>query len=229
MKADLHVIEIKASDLVWGFDDEPPAFSVVNGCYTSSERVDPRPAYAHSLELVESELRRTAALFPLPFAVYVYASHFEGLGRTNAHASPGYNYQGEAENGEYPILTGTIVLSGKRIPIHPAMTRYLVSHEYGHLVEYHLKRRGLLDLDEYSELRGIPREQPAYAAGNWHLSRGEIFANDFRVIICGREAEFWPHEVAFPLEMPALGEWWRERTEAARAAIVAETRMEEAA
>lgn len=207
---ELHVIEITARDLVWGFDDQPPAFAVVEGTYTSSERVDPRPAYAHPAGLVETELRRTAALFPLPFAVHVYVSHYEGLGRTNAHASPGYDYNAEPVNGEYPISTGTIVLSGKRIPIHPAMTRYLVAHEYGHLVEYHLKRAALLDLDVYSELRGIPAEQPPYGAGNWHLSRGEIFANDFRVLVAGREAEFWPHDVAFPADVPALVEWWDE-------------------
>lgn len=206
----LNVIEIKDADLVWAFDgSDQPAYSIKDGTYTRSEKVDPFPAYAHDAALVRAELERTALLFPLPCDVYVYVAAFEGLGRTNAHASPGYDYQGEQVNGEYPISTGTIVLSGKRIPLHPAMTRYLVSHEYGHLVEYTLKRARLLDMDEYCDLRGMPREQPAYGGRNWHISRGEVFANDFRILVAGREAEFWPHPFPRPEAVPALCAWWR--------------------
>lgn len=206
--SDLHVHEVIDRDLCWPFNGAGPAFPVIDGSYTRSEKVDPFPCYAHSAGLVRAELGRAASLFPLPFAVHVYVSHFETEGRTNAHASPGYDYQAEMVNGEYPIGTGTIVLSGKRIPLHPAMTRYLVSHEYGHLVEYYLKRKGLLDLDEYSRLRGIPAEQPAYGGRTWHLTRGEIFANDFRIVVCSREPEFWPHEVPHPTDLRQLVEWW---------------------
>ena len=207
---DLHVIEIRDADLCWPFNENGPAFSAVDGNYTRSEKVDPFPAYAHPVELVRGELGRTAGLFPLDMDVYVYVSHFEDVARTNAHASPGYDYNAECgDDGKYPMSTGTIVLSGKRIPLHPAMTRYLVSHEYGHLVEYRLTKAGLLDMDSYCELRGIPKEQPPYGGRNWHLTRGEIFANDFRVLVAGREKEFWPHEVARPEALPELRKWWK--------------------
>ena len=39
-----------------------------------------------------------------------------------------------------PTPIGLICLAGKRIPPHPAMTRYLMGHEYGHGVFYHLAR-----------------------------------------------------------------------------------------
>lgn len=216
-----HVIEITERDLVWGFGPQPPSFSYVEGNYTRAEQVDPFPCYAHDLGLVRSEAERLATLFPLPCEVYVYVSHLEGLGRTNAHAGPGYDYNAEQdERGKYPMSTGTIVLSGKRIPLHPAMTRYLVAHEYGHIVEYSLAHAGLLDMDEYCDLRGLAREQRPYGGRTWHLSRGEVFANDFRILVAGREPEFWPHEAAFPAEAPALVEWWREAAERARAVAI---------
>lgn len=205
----LNVIPINDGDLRWGFTDAMPSFSVKAGSYTHSERVDPFPCYAHDRALVESELNRTAGLFPLPFPVYLYVSAFECEGRTNAHASTGYDYDAKQVDGEYPTGNGTIVFSGKRIPITPAMTRYLVSHEYGHLVEEALKKAKRLDIDEYAKMRGCePRGTDFYGGRTWHKAFGEIFANDFRIIICDREPEFWPHPVSHPNADKTLIEWW---------------------
>lgn len=162
--------------------------------------------------LVQSEAGRTAGLFPLGIDVYVYVAAFEKEGRTNAHAYTGINYDATDEeriNGKYPISTGTIVISGKRIPIMPSMTRYLVSHEYGHLVEARLVEAGRLDVEEYAKKRGCePRGTEFYGGRTWHKAFGEIFANDFRIIICDREPEFWPHPVPHPNSDRALIEWW---------------------
>ena len=205
----LQVIPINDGDLRWGFTDAIPSFSVKDGKYNHSERGVPFPCYAHDLTLVESELKRTASVFALPFPVYLYVSAFECEGRTNAHASTGYDYDAKQVDGEYPIGNGTIVFSGKRIPIMPAMTRYLVSHEYGHLVEEAVKKAKRLDVEEYAKMRGCePRGAQFYGGRTWHKSFGEIFANDFRIIVCDREPEFWPHSVPHPNSDKTLIEWW---------------------
>ena len=209
----LQVIPINDSDLSWGFTDTMPSFSVKSGRYGRREKVDPFPCYAHDLTLVQSEAERTASLFPVPFAVQVYVSSFEMEGRTNAHAYTefDYDYDGKKVNGEYPVSSavGVIVISGKRIPIMPAMTRYLVSHEYGHLVEEALKKAKRLDIEEYAKMRGCePRGAEHYGGRTWHKAFGEIFANDFRIIVCNREPEFWPHPVPHPNSDKTLIEWW---------------------
>jgi hypothetical protein len=212
----LQVVPINDGDLAWGFTDTMPSFSVKSGRYGRREKVDPFPCYPHDLALVTSEAERTARLFPVPFPVQIYVSAFEMDGRTNAHAYTEYDYDYDAKtvNGEYPVKSGsgTIVISGKRIPIMPSMTRYLVSHEYGHLVEAALTKAKRLDINKYAEMRGCePRNTEFYGGRTWHKAFGEIFANDFRVIVCDREPEFWPHPVKHPLKARKLINWWRKQ------------------
>jgi hypothetical protein len=212
----LQVIPINDSDLSWGFTDTMPSFSVKSGRYGRREKVDPFPCYPHDLTLVQSEAERTASLFPVPFPVHVYVSAFEMEGRTNAHAYTEYDYDYDADkvDGEYAVRSGsgTIVISGKRIPIMPSMTRYLVSHEYGHLVEEALKKAKRLEIEEYAKMRGCePRGAAFYGGRTWHKSFGEIFANDFRIIVCDREPEFWPHPVVHPLKARKVINWWRKQ------------------
>src|ERR1041385_5543763 len=184
MSMSLSVISIGDTDLSWGFTDTLPSFAVKDGSYTHREKVDPFPCYGHNLELVRSELDRTARLFELPFPVYLYVSAFECEGRTNAHASTGYDYDAEKVDGEYPIGNGTIVFSGKRIPIMPSMTRYLVSHEYGHLVEDALKKAKRLDVTEYAKMRGCePRGAEHYGGGEGGKDIGENFSHEFPLIL----------------------------------------------
>ncbi len=210
MSNNLHVVEIDERNICWPFDNSQPSFSTVDGCYARNEHIDPFPAYAHDAGLVRAELARVAELFPLDLQVYVYVSSFETVGRTNAHASSGYDYNAPMVNDEYPLSTGTIVMSGKRIPLHPAMTRYLVAHEYGHLVQYRLEKAKLLNMDAYAEMRAAGEPPAHYGGRTWHLSRSEIFANDFRVVVAKREGEFWPHECPPPSLCPQLFSWWDE-------------------
>lgn len=95
------------------------------------------------------------------------------------------------------------------------MTRYLVAHEYGHHVEYALLAgRGHQQHDdsvraEYRKLRGIDY-QPYYGGRTWHLTDGELLANDFRCIVAGVETEFYPHPgFKPPSSLPKVKRWWQ--------------------
>jgi hypothetical protein len=45
--------------------------------------------------------------------------------------------------------------------------------------------------------------------GTWHDSACEILACDFRILVTGMEAEFWPHPgIPRPEMVPALRDWW---------------------
>ena len=204
----LTVIPVNDAQLIWGFEDREPRFSTVDGSHKRHEPVDPFPAYAHDRSLVEAELARVAGLFPVCFPVYVYLPAFECVTRVNGFARKGWDYSAEMVNDRYPIGNGVIVLSGKRIPLHPAMTRYLVAHEYGHLVQSHLEETTGFNLSDYAEMRGV--SFPEYYGGRtWHLTPGEVFANDFRILVCNSEAEFWPHAgVPYPSDDPRVVEWW---------------------
>lgn len=128
----LKFIELKAEkDLCWSFSDgAAPYFSIPGDGYgySRSVRVDPFPAYAHDMDLVGIEAVRVARSFPLKEPIRIVTLDREFLERTNGWTDIEPNY----DSSEKPRpWAATIVLSGKRIPIHPAMTRYLVSHEYG--------------------------------------------------------------------------------------------------
>jgi len=208
-------------NLCWSFDALEPYFRVPSGSYTRSVKVDSFPAYAHDLALVESEARRVDALFPITQEVSLCVIDREFLDRTNGWCNVDYLWEGREIS--IPDFKATIVLSGKRIPIHPAMTRYLVAHEYGHAVRAFISRERKEPSDalykpeslygEYQRLRGM--EQPKhYGGGTWHSSVEELFANDFRILVLEAEREFWPHPgFARPEECPAVVDFWRNARE----------------
>ena len=215
MKNKIHIVPITAKDLKWSFDSNNPSFTVKSGSYSHSIRVDPFPCYSHDLKLVKKEVKEIKQKFLLPVPVYIYIAEFEELSRTNAHASNGIDYNGRQDKeGNYIDWIGTIVCSGKRIPIMPSMTRYLISHEYGHLVDHYLEQKLNLKAGElrsvYAKLRNVT--QPSYYGGpTWHKLIGEIFANDFRVLVMKKELEFWPHEVPRPEKNKKVKDWWKDR------------------
>jgi len=200
-----------------GFDDRGLHYAVqYGGSYAREVLVDPAPAYPHDVQLVTTEFDRVRALAPLPFPMAVLLLSHEVVSRTNATYYNEYDYTSPPIETDgttrYPPV-GYIVLSAKRIPIHPAMTRYLVSHEYGHGVQYHLARlRGLDDqklLAEYRE-QCRPEASHGYGCGHWHTNVGEYFANDFRILVAEREVEFWPHPGNRPDEnLSVIGYWAR--------------------
>ena len=204
---------VKATDLAWAFDSKPPGWTTkpaLKGNWGHRSEVDATPAYPHDLDLVKAEAERVDAAFPIGVPVTVHISLWEDLGRTNGWAYQDWAYRGDDER----TFEVAIALGAKRIPIHPAMTRYLVAHEYGHAVDYwlcHVREVQPNGLDEeYRKLRGLPKSSGRYGPGRWHANVGELIANDFRILVAKREPEFWPHPgIARPEALPAVRAWWR--------------------
>jgi hypothetical protein len=201
------------SELSYSFDGQDPYYTVshANG-YAWQEKVKATPCYAHDVELVEVELARLQTIAPIPYPLIIAVFSHEFVGGTNGFARDGHCY--DYESGKTRHHIGQICLCGKVIPIMPAMTRYLVSHEYGHVVEDHLERlRGLKDgqfRQQYiAEIR--PDAQQRYGPGHWHANVGELIANDFRHVVSERELEFWPHPgFARPHDVPAVVDFWKQ-------------------
>lgn len=188
---------LELSELQWDFDSARPFLHSDEG-YGFRHYVDPCPAYSHDLLLVEAEYDRIKDMAPIARPPLLYVLGYEGLSRTNGWAE------------EY---SNEIVLSGKRIPLHPAMTRHLVSHEYGHFVEYRLKdiRDDKNLIEKYQKIRGGTLE---YKPGTWHLATRELFADDFRILVSGREVDFWPHpDFPHPTKHEKIQDFWADAIE----------------
>lgn len=207
------VQRLNGEDLHWGFDAEAPTYFIQHaGSWGHHDKVNPAPAYAHDLRAVEVELRHLQTVAPLPFPMKITVLSHDFLSGTNGHYYNDYYYNHDTGINEYAV--GNIVLCGKRIPIHPAMTRYLVAHEYGHGVQYYLERVRDMKTDSLRALyieQCRPDATQAYGPGKWHTNVGELIANDFRILVAKRELEFWPHDLyARPEANPAVVAFWNE-------------------
>lgn len=207
------IIRFSPDDLNWPFTGNPffrtrPRTELA---YSSQIAVDPFPCYLHDHRLVKEVAEKVESLFPVSILPNYYLLPNEPLDRCNGFTSSDRAWKADNSSINEPFIS----LNGKRIPPHPAMTRYLVAHEYGHVVRYHIENdRGLKhssnDLyDEYSKIRNIKNKPSNYGGLTWHITTGEIFANDFRILICGIEPEFWPHPEPYPTEIPSIQEFWK--------------------
>jgi len=164
-------------------------------------------------DIVEQIAEKAEAAFPVPFKPYYFILAHEFDDRCNGMATTNHIYIDDA-NADRPMpFDSVIVFSGKRIPIHPGMQRYLVAHEYGHIVDYnitYMRKKEIDGLDEeYAQMRGLELNQK-YTARNWHANIGEILVNDFRIVCTDTESEYWPHDVAPPAKLDAVTEQgWR--------------------
>lgn len=209
MEIEDRIVTPQKDALIWDFNSPNPYFSFkVEGECLSTHQIDPFPGSSHDLKLVHEIVRQTEALFPIEgFPPFYVILPFETASRTNGWCEECVVRYRDKRN----VCRSVIWLAGKRIPIMPAMTRYLIPHEYGHAVDNYLcQRRGLTTngLDkEYAEMRGCRYDQGC-GGGRWSSNIGEIIANDFRIVICNAEVDFWPHPCEHPNEVDAVREWW---------------------
>jgi hypothetical protein len=211
------VIVRSRDDVSWPFEGEPYVLVGGKGTYSRHEYIDPFPAYGHDENVVEAMLDLVTTKFPIKFHTNLYILNNESRGRTNGHMSYDTDYDAKTEEGKRKPFAPYIVLSGKRIPPHPAMTRYLVAHEYGHVIDEWIDY--CLSYDEgnkklradYKAMRGLDTPPKNYGGSTWHASAGEVLANDFRILVCNVENEFWPHTgIKRPEEVSGLRDWWNE-------------------
>jgi hypothetical protein len=208
---DDRIFELK--DLEWPWTGNPNLYTHKLGDWRKPIAVDPFPCHPHERDDVLRMVERVEKAFPIGFKPDYFLLHFETMERTNGWADKVW-FQSE-EDPQKRLWKPYIVLSGKRIPIHPAMTRYLIPHEYGHIVEDWIEHvrgmqvdRGVLRA-EYAEMRGIETPKTSYGGHSWAVSPGEVLANDFRICVVGAESEFWPHKgIKHPLRLPHVIEYW---------------------
>ena len=220
------VITADREAIVWPFRGSP-FIPLGARSYRRSVEVDPIPAYPHNTDMVVACLKSVAALWPVGWPVTLYVLPCEDTGRTNGSTFVDYDYS-HGEPNHHPV-EAKISLSAKRIMPHPGMTRYLVAHEYGHVIEDFINTAvrghdlGSRDTErEYAELRGLSIQDDDQGGGRWHSSPCEVMANDFRVLVAGVEPEYWPHpEIAYPYVANVIGHgslrlWWSEQLKACR-------------
>jgi hypothetical protein len=228
----MKVTLLGSDDLDWplGRQDASPRYYCGAGSHGREMFVDPHPSYIPDRKLVEDLVAECHAVWPVTadYAAELFILSHEFIARNNGLSFSDCVYYrddakkelivpaGGGDPKEFSPIAHTIVLCAKRIPIHPATVRYLVAHEYGHVVFNRVRR--LMGYEEHADdklyaqymaLRGITDYPKKYTAGKWHLSPSEIVANDFRTLIMQREIEFWPHAgVELPHRVPAVIKWW---------------------
>jgi hypothetical protein len=184
--------------------------------YAPRAAFDPFPAYPHDDVTARDQAQAITEAVPPLWDVTCYLASHEPAARTNGYSAywTGRTHGDDGKPKPGPVH-GYMVLGAKRIMPHPAMTRYLVAHEYGHNVEWMLNiARGadrIYDdtmVREYARIRRLSGDHHG-TGGRWHDSPTEILACDFRILILQAETEFWPHPgIPRPETIPELRRWW---------------------
>lgn len=205
---------VSRDELVWSFDSgDKPRFELKTDGYPATVYVDPFPCYTHSLDLVECEVEYAESVVKLAFLPHYFILPVESTSRTNGWADANKMYLSSEDGKDKWEPRPYIVLQGKRIPLHPALTRYLISHEIGHTVHANLAHKMGFDYWPFAEMYAKDVRKIPYSGASgglkWHSCSAEILANDFRVGVLEKETEFWPHDVECP--SPEIVAWWRER------------------
>lgn len=211
----IKVYYLDESNINWSFNSGQPYMKLCRG----SESIDPFPCYSYDMALVEEISKKCGEVFPVNVDVNYYVLGYDSPSYVNAHADAHIDYwlnPDEKDENKKP-WHGDITVFGKRTPIHPAHQAYVISHEYGHIVESFLRRKiGQTEddfMDEYRKIHSMPMEE-SYGGRNWHISPQEIFANDFRILVANIETQFWPHPtVQRPNEIESLYNWWAKQKE----------------
>lgn len=231
----MNVFSLDPSHMIWpiGSYDTSPCYHVGSRDSRRSIKVDPYPSYMPNQELVGALVAECSMAFPMTDSINeLYILGHDSIDRAN-----GLTYEDivtrKADGSEWSDKikcqcgcgntkthygqVNRIILFAKRIPIHPAMLRYLVAHEYGHAAFNYIRRQkgyesGESELlqREYFQARGSEWNGAPYSGGKWHLSPSEIIANDFRVAVMKREVEFWPHPETPAPRFTNISDWWEE-------------------
>ncbi len=205
----------------WSFRRSEPV--VHRAPYSSSGAFDPFPAYAHERRPVADAVAHVIERCPPLWNVDIFLADREEAGRSNGYSDIAEPQHYDEADGCWVRDTpaGLIMMSGKRVPPHPAMSRYLVAHEYGHHVEWFLEharghrlRSGAI-VAGYAKMRGLASVHHG-SGGRWHDSVDEVFACDFRIVVCDVETEFWPHPgIPRPEDCRApVRDWWADALDA---------------
>jgi len=209
---------VRPQDVIWPFHRQQAEVRLAHRFGTRIEQVDPFPGYSHDRAIVTATVAAVEGAYPLPdpFAPRYFLLPVDTPAHTNGWTDRGWEYRRNRKPDAERRWAGSIILCGKRIPPHPATTRYLVAHEFGHVVHYWIAHvEGEDDEGEalyrrYAKLRGL-RAAKSYGGGTWHASTSELFANDFRILVTGVEPDYWPHPgIPRPEEKPAIVTWWKE-------------------
>jgi hypothetical protein len=140
--------------------------------YALGSKFDPMPCYPHDFTVAERAAAHVQECCPPLWDVDCWIADREEIARTNGHSALD---DGHYEDGEWvKERRGFILLSGKRVQPHPAMTRYLIAHEYGHNVAYminslrdegkHAASTEPLER-EYAKVRGLPGSSVHHGQG----------------------------------------------------------------
>lgn len=198
------IVVIKPEEIIWPFDGQPYYLLKALACdYGRTAQVDPFPCNTHNVDIMTEEVEKVTKAFPIGTLLQWIVLPHETTNRTNAFANHDSIYADTPEREEMKKvnkLEGSIIFSGKRANIHPAMTRFLVAHEYGHQVDYwitEVMKEEDRDADFrkfYAESRGLIYDNSRYGGGNYHNSITELIADEFRIVVAGRDTDFWQHD-----------------------------------
>jgi hypothetical protein len=205
---------VSPDEMGWNWESSTPLYNTKtpNSKWGAQDKFDPFPCYTHDKSYIIERMQLAEKAFGIGMEVHTFIFPYEEIGRTNGQATYNTIRYAQEEGGDGKAAwDGVIKLYGKRIPIMPAMSRYLAAHEYGHIVDYWICRERKLDHNgfdaEYAKMRGLDDNQK-YGGGKWHTNTGEIIANDFRIAVCAVEPEFWPHPCKHPYDDKNVVAWW---------------------
>lgn len=205
---------VSSTELVWSFESgDKPYFNLKTDGYPATIYIDPFPCYSHDIDLVAREVEYIESVINLPFKPHYFVLPFEPTSRTNGWADANKMYissEGEKDKWEPRPY---IVLCGRRTPLHPSLSRYLISHEFGHSVHANLAHKVGLDYWPFAEMYAKEVRKLSYSGEygglKWDSNTAEILANDIRVGILDKETEFWPHKVERPTQ--EIISWWKDK------------------
>lgn len=222
---DYQKIIVKSRDeVIWPFKGNPHFSHKAPYGWGRNIEIDPFPTTVTDVKIVEERVPVIESKFPIGTILQWVILPHEVMERSNAWANYDYLYCDNTEEGSLiqkkHKMTGLVVFSGKRGNIHPAMTRFLVAHEYGHQVDYWINALMKAEEDSrdedlfhkrYAEVRGLEfKDDTNYGGGNYHDSLVEIIADDFRIVMGETDPDFYQHSCVNPLDCPSIIQYWND-------------------